>query len=269
MRGQSQRSKASEMTAMFPPGMLEATRLTREGRLLEATALIQRMLGGAGAAPDSDPAQRVIRVEHVFLPQLFFGLISLILLFNIYLIGQKFTLNSTRRALISELILNERLESLSLVDPLTQLMNRRALNELIPREVARSNRMGSPLTFLIINLHDFQKVRAAHGDAEANALLSDFTTLVKGVFRGADLLFRQGTDEFLVVMPDTTEEQADAPVQRLLRAVEHWNINSRKNYELCISWALAAYATGTDFEHVLRTIDRRVFQKQHNLAATY
>jgi poly(hydroxyalkanoate) depolymerase family esterase len=58
MRGQSQRSKASEMTAMFPPGMLEATRLTREGRLLEATALIQRMLGGAGAAPDSDPAQR-------------------------------------------------------------------------------------------------------------------------------------------------------------------------------------------------------------------
>ena len=38
--------------------MIEATRLTREGRLLEATALIQRMLGGAGAGPDTDPAQR-------------------------------------------------------------------------------------------------------------------------------------------------------------------------------------------------------------------
>ena len=54
-------------------------------------------------------AQRVIRVEHAYLPQLFFGLISLVLLFNIYLVGQKVTLNNTRRALISELVLNERL----------------------------------------------------------------------------------------------------------------------------------------------------------------
>src|SRR5207237_590255 len=88
-------------------------------------------------------AQRVIRVEQAYLPQLFFGLISLVLLFNIYLLTQKRTLNSTRHALIRELVLNERLESLSLIDPLTQLLNRRAVNELIPREVARANRLGS------------------------------------------------------------------------------------------------------------------------------
>jgi len=57
-------------------------------------------------------AQRVIHIESAYLPQLFFGLISLVLLFNIYLIGQKISLNNTRRALISELVLNERLESL-------------------------------------------------------------------------------------------------------------------------------------------------------------
>ena len=79
-------------------------------------------------------SQRVMHVEHSYLPQLFFGLISLILLFNIYLLAQKRTLNSTRVALIRELVLNERLESLSLIDPLTQLLNRRALNELISRE---------------------------------------------------------------------------------------------------------------------------------------
>ena len=88
-----------------------------------------------------------MHVEHSYLPQLFFGLISLILLFNIYLLAQKENLNNTRVALIRELVLNERLESLSLIDPLTQLLNRRALNELIPREVARSNRLGSSLTF--------------------------------------------------------------------------------------------------------------------------
>src|SRR5690242_16437949 len=55
-------------------------------------------------------AQRVIHIEQGYLPQLFFGLICLVLLFNIYLLGQKLTLNATRRALISELVLNERLE---------------------------------------------------------------------------------------------------------------------------------------------------------------
>src|SRR5438552_18412572 len=84
-------------------------------------------------------AQLVIRVEQAYLPQLFFGLIFLALLFNIYLLAQKRTLNSTRHALIRELVLNERLESLSLIDPLTQLLNRRTVNELITREVARAN----------------------------------------------------------------------------------------------------------------------------------
>ncbi len=103
-------------------------------------------------------AQRVIHVEHSYLPQLFFGLISLILLFNIYLLSQKRNLNTTRLALIRELVLNERLESLSLIDPLTQLLNRRALNELVPREVARSNRLGSSLTFMALELNGFSGI---------------------------------------------------------------------------------------------------------------
>lgn len=214
-------------------------------------------------------AQRVIHIEHVYLPQLFFGLISLILLFNIYVIGQKLTLNHTRRALINELVLNERLESLSLIDPLTQLLNRRAINELIPREVSSANRSGSPLTFMTIDLDNFQKVLSDFGSTEGNALLVEFAALMKAVFRGGDLLFRQGKDEFLVVMPDTTEEQADAPVQRLLRAVEQWNIENQKGYELSFTSGLAPYVTGADFEDVLRTVDRKMFQKKHKLEPAY
>src|SRR5580704_7675698 len=147
--------------------------------------------------------QRVMHVEHSYLPQLFFGLISLILLFNIYLLSQKRNLNTTRLALIRELVLNERLESLSLVDPLTQLLNRRALNELLPREVARANRLNSPLTFMAMDLQGFRAINAKFGSLEGNLVLREFAVLVTAVFRGGDMIFRHGGDEFLVVMPDT------------------------------------------------------------------
>jgi diguanylate cyclase (GGDEF)-like protein len=214
-------------------------------------------------------AQRVIHVQQGYLPQLFFGLISLVLLFNIYLLGQKLTLNATRRALIGELVLNERLESLSLVDPLTQLLNRRAINVLVPREVARANRLGSSLTFMTIDINKFRSINSKCGNAEGDTALNEFSKMLKTVFRGGDLVFRQGGDEFLVLMPDTSEDQAGYPIERLLRLVENWNLTSKKSYELSFSWGVASYVTGTDYSEVLREVDRKLFQKKHNLMPVF
>jgi diguanylate cyclase (GGDEF)-like protein len=214
-------------------------------------------------------SQRILHVETSYLPQCFFGLISLVLLVNIYLLGQKFTLNTTRRALIRELVLNERLESLSLIDPLTQLLNRRAMNEFIPREVARANRVGAGLTFLTIDIDKFRAINTKFGSLEGDMLLTDFGKMLKLIFRGGDMVFRQAGDEFLILMPDTTEDQADNPLQRLLRMVAEWNQNNKKEYELTFSWGVAAYVTGTSVEDVLRAVDRKMYQKKHNLVPMF
>jgi diguanylate cyclase (GGDEF)-like protein len=263
------------------PSMLErAEQIQREiqqlsGRDLQlwSIGLLVMLVLAAGMLalifPNIIWAQHVIHIESAYLPQLFFGLISLILLFNIYLVGQKISLNNTRRALISELVLNERLESLSLIDPLTELLNRRALNELIPREVARANRLGCHLTFMTIDLDGFREINSKFGALEGNLLLRDFGKMLKATFRGGDMIFRQGGDEFLVLMPDTDEEEAQPPLRRLLRAVEHWNASSGKSYELAFAWAVAPYVTGSDVADVLRTVDRKMYQKKHNLVPVF
>lgn len=214
-------------------------------------------------------AQHVIHIEQAYLPQLFFGLISLILLFNLYLLSQKLTLNATRRALINELVLNERLENLSLIDPLSQLMNRRALNEVLPREVARANRIGSALTLMAIDIENFKSINELYGAMEGNLVLVEFSRLLKTVFRGADVAFRQGGDEFLVAMPDTSEAEADFPLQRLQRMVEEWNANNGKEYKMSFNYGIASYATGSDVADTLRAVDRKLYQKKHHLVPVF
>jgi len=273
-------SQSTENSAMQPSMLARAEEIQKQiqqlsGRDLQLWSIgilvILVLTSGllALVLPNLVWTQRVMHIEHSYLPQLFFGLISLILLFNIYLLGQKRNLNTTRLALIRELVLNERLESLSLIDPLTQLLNRRAMNELVPREVARANRLGSSLTFTAIDLNGFGGIGSKFGALEGDRVLVEFSKMLRTVFRGADLAFRQGGDEFLIMMPDTTEEQADFPVHRLLREVDQWNLATKKGYELSFSWALAPYVAGSDAEDVLRSVDRKMYSKKHNLVPVF
>src|SRR5215471_2102957 len=212
-------------------------------------------------------AQRVVHLDQAYLPQLFFGLISMIVLFNVYIVGQKVTLNSTRRKLIRELVLNERLESLSLVDPLTQMLNRRAVDELVPTEVARANRVGCSLTFMAVEINNLVSINGKYGSLEGDFVLVEFAKILKLVFRGGDVVFRQAKEQFLVMMPDTDERQAEFPIQRLMRELEQWNRSNNKAYELAVTYALSTYATGTDFADSLRDADRKLFQKRNKLVS--
>jgi len=139
----------------------------------------------------------------------------------------------------------------------------------LAREVARANRMGSGLTFMTIDLDNFRAINERFGTMEGNFVLAEFARILKSVFRGADIVFRQGGDEFLIVMPETTELEADFPVQRLVRMVQEWNSGNEKDYKLAFAYAVASYVTGGDVTDALRALDRKMYQKRHNLVPVF
>ncbi len=209
------------------------------------------------------------RMEERYLPQFFFGLISLILLFNIYVVGQKRVINTTRRELIRELVFNERLESLSMVDPLTQLLNRRSLDLIVSREVARANRMGTKLTFLMLNLDSLKKVKAQFDAPASDEFLTEVAKLLKSTFRGSDTLFRYGDEEFLVVLPDTGELEADPALRRLLTAVDHWNLTTKTEWEISFSYGVAPYVTGAEIKDAIRAATRKMLLNKQKLVPVF
>jgi two-component system, cell cycle response regulator len=85
------------------------------------------------------------------------------------------------------------------------------MNEFIPTEVARANRVGSSLSLLAIDITGFRAINAKRGVMEGDRILVEFARMLRTVFRGGDVVFRQGGDEFLIVMPESTEEQVISP----------------------------------------------------------
>ena len=202
------------------------------------------------------------RVEYRYLPQLFFGLISLILLFNIYVVIQKRTLNSTRAALIRELVFSERLESFSLIDPLTQLLNRRSLEQIVPREIARANRSGSALSFVLVEVAGFKGLNDRMGNMAGDHLLVEVARLLKGTFRGSDAVIRYSGDRFLVIMADTNEKRAASAMRRLMDTVDRWNINTKPGWEMVLNYGIAQHAMGASAVELLVTAEEKLKQQQ-------
>jgi hypothetical protein len=97
---------------------------SRDMQLLLVSLLMLLVLATGVQAliyPSLRSSAQSFRAEIPMLPQLFFGVIALVSLFNVYIIFQKRDLNTTRRRLVEELIFNERMEAVSLTDATTQL----------------------------------------------------------------------------------------------------------------------------------------------------
>jgi diguanylate cyclase (GGDEF)-like protein len=117
---------------------------------------------------------------------------------------------------------HEEAQRLSLTDPLTGLWNYRYLKESMRREVERASRFHHQLAVLTLDLDHFKDVNDGYGHPAGDAVLTEFARRIRSEVREVDLAFRQGGEEFVVLLPETDARGATVLAQRLGAAVrEH------------------------------------------------
>jgi diguanylate cyclase (GGDEF)-like protein len=103
-------------------------------------------------------------------------------------------------------------------DSLTNAFTRRHMNEVCAMELERSVRHGRTMALLVMDLDNFKQINDTHGHQRGDLVLMDFVAKVNGLLRRPDQLARYGGEEFVVLLPETTPEEALAVAERIRAA---------------------------------------------------
>lgn len=199
-----------------------------------------------------------------YVSQVVFSLVGLIAVFNVYTVDQRRMLSSTRLQLVQELALNDTLAKLSYLDPLTQAINRQSMDVVVGRELSRANRLGTEVTFLLLEVLPGPKAgKNSAGETAEAALLAAAGKLMRTTFRGLDIVVRYSQDTFLIVMPDTNEMQAEVALGRLLNEIDTWNLSNAAGLDLVLHHGMGSYVKGAHIEDVVRTATRKILVKKN------
>ncbi len=115
--------------------------------------------------------------------------------------------------------MQQRIEKLSVTDPLTGAYNRRGFLHQLDIQSAAARRTGAPLSLAILDLDHFKRINDALGHERGDAVLVGFVKRVQAGIRGTDVLGRWGGEEFVLLMPHTSPEDALRVTERLRQAV--------------------------------------------------
>ncbi|MCX7022844.1 MAG: sensor domain-containing diguanylate cyclase, partial [bacterium] len=152
--------------------------------------------------------------------------------------------------------LNEKLSSFAFTDALTELPNRRSFEENLDRETKRAIRYNHTLSLVIFDLDYFKKYNDYFGHREGDLALRTISRVIRETIRDTDYPARYGGEEIVVILPETSTEEALALAERTRRAVEKqpYGPSHPLKRKLTISGGVACMPDDTSFREELVTM---------------
>jgi diguanylate cyclase (GGDEF)-like protein len=214
-------------------------------------------------APAAFISQDEVHLQVTVSRQLVVGLFVLVTLLNSYLITRRLDLRRTRQKLISSTIQNELVRLQSFTDPLTEVYNRRSLEDMAGRFISHARRLQNALTFMLIDVDKFKQVNTRFGHLTGDFVLAEVATLLRSSVRGSDAVVRYGGDEFLIILADTGALGAGRVVQRMRKYLLDWNgAGHLDGFELTLSVGVSEWSDGRTLDEMLDAADRAMYAEK-------
>ena len=162
-------------------------------------------------------------------------------------------------ALLRIKLIKDRLEKVSETDELTGLHNRRYLQERLEEEISRSKRYGTKLSCILFDIDFFKVVNDMYGYEWGDILLKNIANKLDAMARKEDIVTRYGDEEFLLVLPNTSEENAFLFGERFRREVEKMEFipaGEEEAHKITISGGISTYPCMKDVDEDANTVIR-------------
>ncbi|HWE24131.1 MAG TPA: sensor domain-containing diguanylate cyclase [Myxococcales bacterium] len=123
-----------------------------------------------------------------------------------------------------------KVQELTVLDDHTGLFNSRHLKRTLEQEIIRATRFGHPVSLVFFDLDYFKRVNDTYGHQAGSKLLAEVGRLLLGTLRSTDVPVRYGGDEFVVLLPETSKDQAMECAKRLRSEISHWKFLAEESY---------------------------------------
>lgn len=163
-------------------------------------------------------------------------------------------------------LLRRELEVQASTDPLTGLLNRRALELAAEEHILNGNRTHSPISAIVLDLDGFKRVNDSFGHHCGDAMLLAISSCLQRAMRPQDLLARIGGDEFAILLPDTTYEGATEIANRLRVVILSTEIvYGRVQTSVSASFGVAQLQQpATSWEHLFMRCDKALYEEKRS-----
>jgi diguanylate cyclase (GGDEF)-like protein len=174
------------------------------------------------------------------------GLIGLVLL-------RQYTVLRENLDLVREM------EYLAITDSLTGTYNRHYFNQTLMREIERAHRYNNPLSVLLMDVDDFKMFNDHYGHLQGDVVLKTISNSLATQLRSSDVLARFGGDEFVVILPETDEMQAQLVAKKMARSAAACKY---ADFQLGVSVGVATYQGNISAEGLLEIADRALYEQK-------
>ena len=143
------------------------------------------------------------------------------------------------------------------MDVLTKLLNRRFLPTIFKREIAHANRVGTPLSILVIDVDKFKQINDTWGHNTGDEILRRVSQVFYDNVRSSDYVFRYGGDEFIIVLTESTAHDTLRTAERIRSRVEKTKVKAPNGEDIMLSLSIGAamFSGHPDYERLIQLAD--------------